>query len=135
MWIRRSVQKISPCKKEVNKKEFANVTKLHTISNTLRVTLGEKMDLTGDKSDINMNQIQHLTYLSAFDQVTQNSLLLTRKAHQSVTARETDFIHYFFFLLLLFWSGKEALVSMTLSVKNPNKDGTCQIFDVKKFQV
>ena len=139
MWIRRSVQKISPCKKEVNKKEFANVTKLHRISNTLRVALGEKMDLTEDKSDINMNQIQHLTYLSTFDQMTQNrsqnSLLLTRKAHHSVTARETDFIHYSFFLLLLFWSGKEALVSMTLSVKNPNKDGTCQIFDVKKFQV
>ncbi|XP_067023578.1 protocadherin Fat 4-like isoform X2 [Acropora muricata] len=30
--------------------------------------------------------------------------------------------------------GKEALVSMTLSVENPNKDGTCQIFDVQKFE-
>ena len=30
-------------------------------------TLGENIDLTEDKSDINMNQIQHLTYLSAFD--------------------------------------------------------------------
>ena len=28
------------------------------------------MDLTEDKSDIIMNQIQHLTYLSAFHQIT-----------------------------------------------------------------
>ena len=28
------------------------------------------MDLTEDKSDINMSQIQDLTYLSAFDQIT-----------------------------------------------------------------
>lgn len=92
------------------------------------------MDLTDDKSDLNMNQIQHLTQLSAFDQMTQNrslnTFMLTRKAHHCVTAREIPF-----FLLLLFWSGKEALVSMTLSVKNPNKDGTCQIFDVQKFEV
>ena len=36
---------------------------------------------------------------------------------------------------LLSFSGKRALVSMTLSVKNPNKEGTCQIFDVKEFKV
>jgi len=28
------------------------------------------MDLTEDRSDINMNQMQHITYLSAFDQIT-----------------------------------------------------------------
>ena len=31
-------------------------------------SLGENIDLTEDKSVINMNEIQHLTYLSAFDQ-------------------------------------------------------------------
>ena len=30
-------------------------------------SLGENIDLTEDKYDINMNQIQHLAYLSAFD--------------------------------------------------------------------
>ena len=29
------------------------------------------MDLTEDRSDINMNQMQHITYLSAFDQTTE----------------------------------------------------------------
>ena len=54
------------------------------------------MDLTDDKSDLNMNQIQHLTHLSAFDQMTQNrslnTFMLTRKAHHCVTAREISFI-------------------------------------------
>ena len=34
------------------------------------------MDLTEDKSDINMNQIQRLTYLSAFDQMTNMIFVL-----------------------------------------------------------
>ena len=38
-------------------------------------------------------------------------------------------------ILLFLFLGKKALVSMTLTVKRPNKDGTCQIFDVKEFKV
>ena len=62
------------------------------------------MDLTEDKSDINMNQIQRLTYLSAFDQMTNmifvmktNRIMmhsLSRQMYYKFTETNVKFVRF-----------------------------------------